>query len=107
MIAWPLLQPVANQCCLVRAVVIQHQMDVEVGWNGSVNLLQEVKKLDRTVSSIALAEYAAGGNVEGCKQAGDAVPFVIVGAALQLPSAHGQHWLGAAESLDLRLLVHT
>jgi hypothetical protein len=82
MIAWPLLQPVANQCCLVSAVVIQHQMDVEVSRDSSVYLPQEVKKLYRTVSSIALAEYTASGYIESRKQAGDAVSFVIVGAVL-------------------------
>ena len=46
MIARPLLQPLANQCCFVGAVIIQHQMDVEVSRNSAVYLLQEREKLD-------------------------------------------------------------
>ena len=106
MIARSLLQPLANQCCFVRAVVIQHQMNVEIGGNGPIDLLQEIEKLDGAMTPVALAEHAAGGDIESRKQAGDAVSFVIVRAPLQLSGLHRQHWLGAAERLNLRLLVH-
>ncbi len=82
------------------------QMDVEVRRNSAVYLLQEVEKLDRSMPAVALDEYAARGDVECRKQAGNAVSFIIVGATFQLSSAHGQDRLGTAESLNLRLLIH-
>jgi hypothetical protein len=41
------------------------------------------------------------------KQTRDTVAFVIVSAALQLSGPHGQHWLRAAECLNLRLFIDT
>lgn len=103
MIAHPPLKPTTNQCCFVGAIIIQHQMNVEIRRNSAVYLLQEVEKLDRSVPAVALADYAASGNVECRKQARNGVSFVIVGAKFQLSSAHGQHRLGHAESLNPRL----
>jgi hypothetical protein len=39
-VAWPFLQPAADQCSLVRPVVVQHQVDVEIGRNSGIDLLQ-------------------------------------------------------------------
>src|SRR5579863_4435745 len=101
MVAWPLLQPAADQSSLMGSVVVQHQVNIESGRHGSIDLLEEIQELDRTMASIALAQ-----DVESGEQAGDAMSFVVVGASLQLPYTHGQHWLGTAQSLNLRLLIH-
>src|SRR5580704_98986 len=105
MIARPLLQPLSDHCCFVGSVIIQHQMDVEISGNGTVYLLQEIQEFHRTVAPVAFAEHAASGDVESCKQAGDAVSLVVMGASLLLSGAHGQHRLSTAERLYLRLLV--
>ncbi len=58
------------------------------------------------MTTVAFAENVAGGNIECRKQDGNAVSLVVVRASLQLSSPHGQHRLGTAQSLDLRLLIH-
>ncbi len=63
-------------------VVIQHQVDIEIGWNGGIDLLQEIQELDGTMASITLAQDVAGGDIECGEQAGNAVPLVVVGASL-------------------------
>jgi len=40
------LEPVGNQRCLVRAVVVEHHVDRKVGWNGRFDRLQELSELD-------------------------------------------------------------
>jgi hypothetical protein len=36
-------------------------VDIQISGNSSIDLLQEIQELDRTVASIALAKYVAGG----------------------------------------------
>jgi hypothetical protein len=76
-------------------------MDLEIGRNRGINPFQEIQELNRTMASIAPAEDIAGGDIESSKQACDAMSFVVMGASLQLPDTHGQHRLGAAQSLNL------
>jgi hypothetical protein len=76
-------------------------MDVEIGWYRGINFPQEIQELHRTMVSIALPKDVASGDIKSSKQACDAMSFVVVGASLQLPDTHGQHRLGAAQSLDL------
>src|ERR1700712_959597 len=104
MITRLLLQPPADQRCFVGPVIIEHQMNVEIGWNRTVYLLQEVQELHRTVAPVTLAEHISSGDIERSKQARDAVPLVIMGASLLLPGPHGQDRLSPAECLNLRLL---
>ena len=69
MIALPLLQPMADQCCFVGSVIIQQPDGCrEINWNSAVYLLQEVEKLHRTVAPVALAKYAASGDIESCEE---------------------------------------
>ena len=83
------LQPAPDQSGLVCAVVVQHEMDVEIGRNRGINLFQEVQELHRTMASIALAKNVAGGDIESSKQACDAMSLIVVGASLPLPTRMG------------------
>ena len=101
MIAMPLQQPAANQRRFVRAIVIHHQMDVEIAGNSSIVLLQEFQELDRAMAPMTLAQDVAGSDIEGGEQTGDTMSAVGVGASFQLSDPHGKHRLGAAQSLGL------
>src|ERR1700722_13072483 len=105
MLSSPFLQPAADQSCLVGTVVVEHQVDIQISGNSSIDLLQKIQELDRTVASIALAKHVAGGNIERSEQAGNTVPLVVVGAPLQLSDSHGQNRLCTAQSLNLRFLI--
>jgi len=71
-----------------------------------MDLLQKVEKLDCAMTPVALAEHAAGGDIESRKEAGDAVSVIVMRAPLLLSGPHGQHRLHTTERLNLRLLIH-
>ena len=50
---WPLGQPALNQRGLVRAVVVQNEMD----GHGGVDRTEELARLDRAVAAMELADY--------------------------------------------------
>ena len=53
---------------LVGGVIVEHQMDVEIGRHRLLDLRQEVAEFDRTVTLVAAADDPAGGNVQGGEQ---------------------------------------
>ena len=59
MIAGPLLEPVTDQPGLVRAVVVQHQMDVQIDGNTSIDAFQKIEKLQRAMAAITVAQHLA------------------------------------------------
>lgn len=75
---------------LVGGVIVEHQMDVEIGRHGLLDLRQEVAKFDPAVPLVAAADDPASGNVQGGEQRGCAVPRVIMAALLGLPRPHRQ-----------------
>jgi hypothetical protein len=59
-----------------------------------VDAVEEVAELDGAMPSMHLADYLAGGDVEGGEQRGGAVPPVVVGLSLGLASPMGSTgWL--------------
>jgi hypothetical protein len=53
-------------------------MNVEIGRHGLLDLREEVAEFDRAVTLVAAADDPAGGNVQGGKQRGRAMPRVIM-----------------------------
>ena len=90
---------------LVRPVVVEHEVDVEVLLHAPVDPLQEADELLGTVARLALADDEAALHVERGEQRRRAVALVVVrhrrGAALLQRQAR----LRAVERLDLALLV--
>ena len=74
----------------VGGVIVEHQMDIEIGRHGLLDLREEVAEFDRTVTLVAAANDPAGGNVQGGEQRGRAMPRVIMAAPLGLPRPHRQ-----------------
>ena len=81
-------------------------MDGEIARNGTIDLLQEFAKLDGAMAWPALADDRSRGDVQGREQAGGALAFVIVGAALGLAGQHRKDRLTAARRLNLTLLIY-
>src|SRR3984893_2717861 len=98
-------EPVLDQVGLVSAVVVEHQVDIEVGRHLLIDSLQEAFELGRAMAAMGLSDHAAGGDVEGGKEGGDAMTPVVMGAPLGHAGSQGQYGLGAVQSLDLGLLV--
>src|SRR6516164_1839519 len=91
----------------VGGVVVEHQMDVEIGWHGLLDLRQEFAEFDRPVVLVAAADDPTGGDVQGGEQRGCAVALVVMTAPRDLPRPQRQQRLSAVERLDLRLFVDT
>ena len=90
---------------LVGGVIIEHEMDVEIGRHGLLDLAEELAEFDRTVTLVAAADDVAGSNVQSGEQRGRAVTLVVMTTPLDLTGAHRQQRLGSVECLDLRFLV--
>ena len=89
----------------VSCVVVEHQVDVEIGRRGLLDRGQELAEFDRPMTLVAAADDSAGGDVQGGEQRSRAVALVVVAASLDLTRPHRQQRLGAVERLDLRLFI--
>lgn len=100
-------QPVADRLGLVGGIVVHDELDVEIDGHVGLDLVEDLAELAGAMLRVATAEDGAGGDVEGGKQGGRAMPRVVVAAALDLTGQHRQQGLGAVECLDLGLLSST
>ena len=100
-------EPVADRLRLVRRVVVHDDMDVEIGRNVGLDMIQELPELRAAMAPVALSDDRPGGDIEGGEQRGRAIALVVMGAPLNLAWAQRQQGLGAIECLNLRFLVHT
>lgn len=58
-------QPAVHQGGLVRAVVVKHQMDVQVGGNLACDAIEETAKLDGSKATMGFADDFARRDIEG------------------------------------------
>ena len=58
---------------LVGGVIVEHQMDVEIGRHGLLDRGQELAEFDRAVTLVAAADDMAGGDIQSGEQRGGAV----------------------------------
>ena len=66
---------------LVGGVIVEHEMDVEIGRHGLLDLGQELAEFDRAVTLVTAADDVAGSDVQGGEQRGRAVTLVVMVAA--------------------------
>ena len=90
---------------LVRDVVVDDQVHVEVGGHVRVDPAQEAEELLMSVARLAVRDHRSGSHFEGGEQGGGAVAPVIVGHPLDVAQPHRQHRLRPLQSLDLALFV--
>jgi hypothetical protein len=81
-------------------------MDGEIGWDGSLDLVEELPELIGAVPWIASADHRAGGGVERSEQRRGAMALAVMGAPFNLAWTDRQQGLATVERLDLRLMVH-
>src|SRR5260370_10515221 len=104
---WALEQPTLNGRGLMSTIVIEDQMHVEPWRHLRLDLVEELAKLQRTVAAMKLTDDLAALSVQRCEQRSCPMALVIMSPAFCLSWAHGQSWLRAIQSLNLRLLVDT
>src|SRR6266849_3698998 len=103
---WALQQPALNGGRLMSTVVVEDQMDVKPWWHLGLDLVEELAKLDRAMAPVELANNLASLSVQGGEQRSGTVALVIMNPAFCLTRSHGQNWLRAIQSLNLRFLVN-
>ena len=94
-----------DQGRLVRAVVVQDEVDGQPDGHGGVDRVEELSELDGAMTPMELSDDLARLDIERREQRGRPVARVVVRPTLDLPRAHGQQWLRVVQRLNLRLLV--
>src|SRR5260370_41442753 len=83
--ARPARQPVADQWRLVRGVVVDDEMHVEIARHVRLDLVEEFAELGGTMAREALSDHPPGGDIEGGEQRGCAMAGAV-GAAPRRPA---------------------
>ena len=88
---------------LVGAVVVHHQMDVQVLGDGRLDLAQEAQEFLVPVAGLALGDHLASYHIQGYEKSGCAVADVVMRYPLHVAQPHVQQRLSAVQRLDLGL----
>jgi len=99
-------EPGAHRWRLVRAVVVHHEVHIELGRHIGLDGAQEREELACAMPPVQLPDDRTRGDVERREQRRGAVAHVVVSAPLGDAGGHRQDRLGAIERLNLALLVH-
>jgi len=101
------LEPCLDSLVFVGGVVVDDQVQVELGRRFGVDLLQETDEFLMAMARHAIADHGAVEHAQGGEQGGGAVARVVVALAGGNARPERQDRLDAVERLDLALLVHT
>ncbi len=85
--------------------IVHDDVDVEVGWNVPLDLVEELAELPRAVARHAFSDDRSRPYIESGEQGGDAMTLIIMGSPLGLAWAHRQQRLRAVKRLDLALFI--
>lgn len=83
-------QPAMDRRSLVGSVAVEHQMDIEVGWDFGVDALQKAEALGAAMATVEISDHPAADDVQGGEQGGGPMSMVVMGLALGDPGAGGQ-----------------
>src|SRR5215211_2885063 len=93
------LEPALDRGRLVSGIVIEDQVEVQMGRGLVVDRLEEGEELLGAMAGQAFADDLAGCHVEGGEQGGGAVALVVMGHGAGAAFLEGQAGLGAVERL--------
>ena len=103
--AWVLLEPVLHIGMLVGGVVVQDEVEFEVGIGLLLDSPQKTQELLMPVARQALMDHVTGDNVERREERGRAVTLVVVGHGSGPTLLERKARLCSVQRLDLALLV--
>lgn len=98
-------EPVADGKCLVRSIVIHHQMNIQIIRNRCLDRAQEFQKLAAAMPPVQLSDDLSGGDIEGRKQRRCAMAHIVMRSPFGKSRRQRQDRLGAVERLYLALLI--
>ena len=90
---------------LVRRVVVDHQVEIEVARDIGFDVLQEAQELLMSVAGAALRDDLTVGDIESGEQRRRSMPIVVVGHPFDVAELQRQDRLATFKRLDLRLFV--
>src|SRR5262245_66255118 len=99
------LEPALDRGGLMGGVVVEDEMQIEIGGGLSIDQPEEAQELPVPMARQARADDLAVQHAESGEQGGGAVALVVVGHGAGAALLHGQSGLRAIERLDLALLV--
>src|SRR5438445_9453351 len=102
-----LAEPALDVGMLMRPVVVQDHVNVEVRGDALIDLAQELAELDVAVARIARADDGPLQGVQGGEQGGGAVALVVMRHRSTTPLLERQSGLRTVQGLGARLLVNT
>jgi len=98
-------KPVADGWRLVRAVVVHHEMNVQISGNGCLNRAQEFQEFATAMAPVQLPYDSAGRDVQSGKQSCRAMTLVVVGAPFSDTGRQRQNGLRPVECLNLAFFI--
>ena len=98
-------QPAVNRGRLVRAGVVDNQMDVKGRGHASIDRGQELTKLAGALPLVERPDDVPRLGIERGEQRRRPRPRIVVRSSLRLARAQRQHGLTAVEGLNRRLLI--
>ena len=99
-------QPYFDPRMRMGAVIIQDQMESQLGRRFSIQFAQETEKFLVPMPRHAFAQHGSLQDVQGRKRGRGIVALVVMRQRAASPLLHRQAGLGAVQGLDLTLLVH-
>lgn len=99
------LEPSVHFGVLVRGVVVDDQVPIEIGRRLGIDLLQELDPFLVPVPAVQVRNDPAFGQFDRGEQCRRAMPPVVVGQRLQSAGEHRQAFLRAVQSLNLALFI--
>src|SRR5438552_16416892 len=102
--AWALAQPAPDERRLVRGVVVEDQMNVELRGDRRIDGVEELAKLHGPVAAMTAADDRAGLDVQGREERRRAMAHIVGRAPFDLAGLHGHQRLCRSMRLDLRLV---
>ena len=101
-------QPAMDERCLMRGVVVQDDVHVEVGWHLHINAIHQLAELGSAVPPTQFAYDLARGDVQRSEQRRGAVTFVVIVRRSTWPGRIGSvGWLRSSAWIWLFSSAHS
>ena len=105
-VAWPGGEPALDPGGLVGAVVVDDEVDLQIGGNVGVDVLEKAQELLVAVARLALGEDWASGDIQCGEEGGGAGMEVSGRDALDVAGPEGLPGRGSLQRRGRALLVH-
>jgi hypothetical protein len=101
------LQPMGHLSSLVRGVIVQDEVNIEIGRNFALDLAQKAHKFPASMPGFNRCDDPTGCYIQSGKERSGGMPIIVMAPTLRAARAHRQDRLAALQDLNLALLIHT